>query len=632
MSGQKSRLAADDIPAPRIPDYQVRGLIGRGAFGQVWLAEETLTHVKRALKFLPKAGFMPSYDPMRELAGIREYQQRAKGHPALIQIFHVAEYEESYYYVMELADNAEPSNEVGTGSTGAEQAGGYRALTLDLLIKRTAPMPAEQALGLIAIILDGLDHLHRSGLIHRDVKPSNVLFVDGVPKLADMGLVTTTDRDVSIVGTPGYIPPDATIDQTTDLYATGVMLYEMITGLHRSRFPELPVLRPNGRRQRRLLRNAIHIANKAAQHDRRRRYATAAQFLRDVNAGRPHGFSRRHWKAIAALIGLAVVIGSATALRPTARRLVSLEAPAEMGHVLTLHYERGDPVSLRLPEIVTFATIVDFAGRQHPLVAIGTRWDGPKPGCLIVMDPTHPETMVRHPVLELDLFKHPPWTHQEFVGPCSVHSVIAVDLDNRPGDELIVCAVHNEGPVRWVFFDAHLKPISEYWHYGHLGSAVVGDICGDPRPEVLCWGLANERAELPQDKAIFENYYPAVMIVDPFAQSTGYWSMNDWMNDLEHPPIAYGHVPPAGDSTGRAHPRLQGLGEFTINRRSRYPIRAHSTKGLLLEFDAGLNLRQVRLGQMDASWRGPIPETEEVWKRTWPRSDDSVTDPVVGGE
>jgi serine/threonine protein kinase len=97
------------MAAPTIPGYRLIQSIGRGTFGEVWLAEEILTGLPRAVKVLYKSQTSPSGMgcPFRELAGIREYQQVSKGHPHLLQIFHVGETPDFFYYVMELADDAE---------------------------------------------------------------------------------------------------------------------------------------------------------------------------------------------------------------------------------------------------------------------------------------------------------------------------------------------------------------------------------------------------------------------------------------------------------------------------------------------------------------------------------------------
>jgi hypothetical protein len=88
-------------------------------------------------------------------------------------------------------------------------------------------------------MLAGLASLHEAGMIHRDVKPANCLFVDGQLKLADFGLVTDVHPAVSRVGTQKYMPPDARLDMRADVYAAGLVIYEMISGLPVEEFPSL---------------------------------------------------------------------------------------------------------------------------------------------------------------------------------------------------------------------------------------------------------------------------------------------------------------------------------------------------------------------------------------------------------
>ena len=101
-------------------------------------------------------------------------------------------------------------------------------------------LPSERAIELGIALTEALGHLHRRGLVHRDVKPANVIFVNGKPKLADIGLVTDASDNRSIVGTEGYLSPEGPGTPQADIFALGKVLYEAATGLDRREFPDLP--------------------------------------------------------------------------------------------------------------------------------------------------------------------------------------------------------------------------------------------------------------------------------------------------------------------------------------------------------------------------------------------------------
>ena len=110
--------------------------------------------------------------------------------------------------------------------------------TLRQVIGREAPMPPRRVLDLLIPVLRGLARAHRIGLVHRDVKPENVLLTaDGEVKVADFGLTRAVDEHTAtstVLGTVGYAAPelvaDGPVDQRSDVYAVGIMAYEMLTG------------------------------------------------------------------------------------------------------------------------------------------------------------------------------------------------------------------------------------------------------------------------------------------------------------------------------------------------------------------------------------------------------------------
>jgi serine/threonine protein kinase len=133
---------------------------------------------------------------------------------------------------MELADSA-----AGSPPAGIE---GYQADTLAARIAANERLSVVDAIGIALAILSALEALHAVGIVHRDVKPANVIFVGGIPKLADIGLAAAVRTSLSIAGTPGYLPLDGSTGPDADLYALGKLLYQVVTGLEPADFPSIP--------------------------------------------------------------------------------------------------------------------------------------------------------------------------------------------------------------------------------------------------------------------------------------------------------------------------------------------------------------------------------------------------------
>jgi serine/threonine protein kinase len=253
-------LTADAEPSPNnrpvIPDYDLLRRIGHGAYGDVWLARSQATGALRAAKIVWRHTFEDAKPFQREFAGIQCFERISREHPSQLALFHIGRNEPAgyFYYVMELADAAESRSEDGglrmeNGGKSEPTAGHPRSsifdprhytphtLRADLEKGR---LPAAKVLEIGLALSEALSHLHANGLVHRDVKPSNVIFVNGRPKLADIGLVTDASDQCSIVGTEGYLPPEGPGTPQADIFALGKVLYEAATGLDRRKFPDFP--------------------------------------------------------------------------------------------------------------------------------------------------------------------------------------------------------------------------------------------------------------------------------------------------------------------------------------------------------------------------------------------------------
>ena len=232
MSDSTSLFVNGDnrIP-PQVPGFDLIRSIGKGAFGEVWLAANQTTGQLRAVKIIStvRSG---AIDPAgREITSIKCLEANLRRqHTNLLSIHHVGEFASHIFIVMDLADNV--TGEPGSGDPS------YQPATLLSRLKASALTPAE-CWRRTGELVAGLAALHDDGMVHRDVKPANCLFVRGELKLADFGLLTEANRQMSRVGTIIYMPPDGCMDMRADVYAAGLTIYEMMTGLPPNCFPSL---------------------------------------------------------------------------------------------------------------------------------------------------------------------------------------------------------------------------------------------------------------------------------------------------------------------------------------------------------------------------------------------------------
>ena len=181
----------------------------------------------------------------------------------------------------------------------------YQPATLQKHLE-SGPLDPLECFSFARQLLAGLASLHRAGMVHRDVKPANCLFIAGELKLADFSLLTEASPLVSRLGTEKYMPPDGRMDARADVYAAGLVIYEMVTGLPADRFPSL------GKMGREIVHNPylsvlIGVALRACESDPQRRYRDAREMLDELKEPDPQNAIRRTRKQRLVIAGLACI-------------------------------------------------------------------------------------------------------------------------------------------------------------------------------------------------------------------------------------------------------------------------------------------------------------------------------------
>jgi serine/threonine-protein kinase len=198
--------------------YRVDGSLGNGGMANVYVGTDTLLRRRVAIKVL-REQYASDDDFVRRFS--YEAQSAAKlSHPNIVNVYDFGREDHSYYIVMELVDGA----------------------TLGDIMRDERVLPEPVAVDYAIQIASGLANAHRQGLLHRDVKPANILVTkDDVIKLTDFGIARAVSEHTLGVTQPGmvmgsvaYISPEQAqgheIDERSDLYAVGVVLYQMLTG------------------------------------------------------------------------------------------------------------------------------------------------------------------------------------------------------------------------------------------------------------------------------------------------------------------------------------------------------------------------------------------------------------------
>src|SRR5262245_11827736 len=219
---ERFTTAVDAFPTPRavpvIPGYWIEGELGRGGMGVVYQARQVRLNRAVALK-MSLAGQHAGTEAVARFLAEAEAVAKLQ-HPNIVQIFHVDEHDGFPYFEMELV----------SGGSLADQLDG-------------TPRPPREATRLVETLARAMAEAHRQGVVHRDLKPGNILLTpEGVPKVADFGLAKLLNvesgltRTDTVLGSPSYMAPEQAegknqgIGPAADVYALGAILYELLTG------------------------------------------------------------------------------------------------------------------------------------------------------------------------------------------------------------------------------------------------------------------------------------------------------------------------------------------------------------------------------------------------------------------
>ncbi|MBA3767684.1 MAG: serine/threonine protein kinase, partial [Acidobacteria bacterium] len=193
--------------------YTLINRIGRGGFGEVWLAE------RRAKFVTTKVAIKLPLDEQVDREAIKQEATRweqVSGHPNILPIIDADEYDGQIVIVSEFAPDG----------------------SLDEWLKRYGKMSIERAIKTTIQILNGLEFLHSRNIIHRDLKPANILLQGETPRMADFGIsralrTTASSQSSNVSGTLAYMPSegiDGKRSVQTDIWSVGVNLYQFLTG------------------------------------------------------------------------------------------------------------------------------------------------------------------------------------------------------------------------------------------------------------------------------------------------------------------------------------------------------------------------------------------------------------------
>jgi hypothetical protein len=388
------RVAPDLVGCALDGRYELRELIGEGTFGRVYRGYDRRLDREVAIKVIKPWW---SEDPEWAESFGREAQLLARvSAPGIVQIYDVGEAEEGRYYVTELVDGE----------------------SLAALLRRGGALAPWRACEIGEEICRALEHAHAQRIVHRDVKPANVLISSrgrvkvgdlGVARLAESG--TTDGGTATIVGTPRYMAPEQAgghpVSPATDVYSAGIVLYEMLAGhppfngdsaveialRHvQAPVPPLPAGTPPG---------LVRVVERALAKEPADRYASAADMARALAQARTGGQGERPPRTASSAVGSRLGPGSTWIapqytprhnVNPAARRRSIALFAVALGVLAALAIAAGiftGPATVKLPRLHGGKRQVDSALRPLHLHAqfVGAFDDHVKKGSVVSQSP-----------------------------------------------------------------------------------------------------------------------------------------------------------------------------------------------------------------------------------------------------
>ena len=277
-------------PSQSFDGYLILRQVGSGGFGEIWICQSEALGDLRALKFIPssRAGCLD-----KEFHALGLYRNAASKlrSPSLMPVEHANLLPGGLFYVMPLADGLSQLSPIDES---------WRPKTLSALIARQNTEPgwfsSREVKEWMASILEGLQLLSDAGLVHRDVKPENILFLNGSPCLSDISLLGEDAQQLTRRGTPGFSAPSWFIEGGghPDMYGAAMTLYSLLTGnppdkMGRSNFRWPPQGENSLSSTEREEWLRMHAAVRRAVDERpAERFADFSLFARALTNGVPH--------------------------------------------------------------------------------------------------------------------------------------------------------------------------------------------------------------------------------------------------------------------------------------------------------------------------------------------------------